>query len=779
MKKILSVAIALMPLSLLAIDCSNTGDIKEHNGHYYAITSNAITFETARIAAQNEGGYLAIPNTAAENEFMKNILGKGQIAWIGIHDPSKMTNYCYDGAPCSYSDSRFRTIENTTLSYRNWGSTQPNNLVKDNDIINGRALVSPLGEHWVAMNGNNGLWLDEGNHAESNNNPIVYKAIFEFNTKPQCFFEDDVNSSVDLTSKKCNTQIYDNTISELTIGNTYDCQQDQYGTDFCPSALADCAQDWDYQDGYSTSGIGQVVDYTNKVLTQTSVDCSYPATKVSSSYQANIGSDPSKLGFNFVYAQTIGCGSVANSTQDDNHINGFKGVLTGSLSSVPPNTKVSLPFTIANNQIQLCPYVPYGNPQAVTWSSISSAQKQAVIDSAVAGAPTNSSEYAYYFWEANGQGYAGQTSASTNPIFDSGTCTISFYNTVRGKAVFYNACSFSCPNGGTLSGNICTTYQYSCPNGGTLSGDKCIKSCDTVNYVCDNGYTATTGAETAKGECKKTIEYTYYNYLCSSGYTATNSGGNCNKTDPNNTTVNSTTLDDACNSSTPPANNCKKEAWKCQEAPDRKCAWVDNMWQCSPFPCIGESNINDLSASVGTSDKNNEGWSSDGNCNGQMYLFSGKSNKCRSWDQFGGLVGGGCCDKDKVFLGLVSCKAEEKQLASKNKSGMCHEIGEFCSKEVDLLLATVCVEKSISHCCFNSKFARILQEQGRPQLGISWGNPKNPICRGFTPQEFQKLDMSQMNLDEFVNSIVLPDMTQISNTVQNKVQNHLDALSTP
>lgn len=34
---------------------------------------------------------------------------------------------------------------------------------------------------------------------------------------------------------------------------------------------------------------------------------------------------------------------------------------------------------------------------------------------------------------------------------------------------------------------------------------------------------------------------------------------------------------------------------------------------------------------------------------------------------FFGLTGGGCCDKDKVFIGLVPCKEDEKKLAKLNK----------------------------------------------------------------------------------------------------------------
>lgn len=32
----------------------------------------------------------------------------------------------------------------------------------------------------------NGQWGSFGNHAQENNNPIQFKAIFEFDTKPEC-----------------------------------------------------------------------------------------------------------------------------------------------------------------------------------------------------------------------------------------------------------------------------------------------------------------------------------------------------------------------------------------------------------------------------------------------------------------------------------------------------------------------------------------------------------------------------------------------------------------
>ena len=103
---------------------------------------------------------------------------------------------------------------------------------------------------------------------------------------------------------------------------------------------------------------------------------------------------------------------------------------------------------------------------------------------------------------------------------------------------------------------------------------------DTIS--CPQGYTETTGSETSKGECKKTIEYTYYNYLCNNSkneqgynYTPINSGGNCTKTDSSNT-ISNPELSNPCNNSTPPVNNCKREKFMCQANKDRPCSFVDN-----------------------------------------------------------------------------------------------------------------------------------------------------------------------------------------------------------
>jgi conjugal transfer mating pair stabilization protein TraN len=180
---------------------------------------------------------------------------------------------------------------------------------------------------------------------------------------------------------------------------------------------------------------------------------------------------------------------------------------------------------------------------------------------------------------------------------------------------------------------------------------------------------------------------------------------------------------------------------------------VDGKHQCSPFPCLGNSDLESLDTQVGASDKNNNGWSEDGSCSGQIYIFNGKGAKCRSWDMFFGLTGGGCCDKDKVAAGLVACKANEKLLAKKREQKQAHYVGNFCSKKLNLGVTKICIQKSDGYCTFNSSLARIIQEQGRAQLKISWGSGENPNCRGFTPEEFQKIDFSKIDLTEFVKDI--------------------------
>lgn len=80
-----------------------------------------------------------------------------------------------------------------------------------------------------------------------------------------------------------------------------------------------------------------------------------------------------------------------------------------------------------------------------------------------------------------------------------------------------------------------------------------------------------------------------------------------------------------------------------------------------------------------------------------------------------------------------------------------------------------CLERKQSYCCYNSRLARIVQEQGRPQLGKGWGTAKAPQCGGFTPEELQRLDFGAMDLSEFITEIMrnakTPDRASLDSLV--------------
>ena len=209
----------------------------------------------------------------------------------------------------------------------------------------------------------------------------------------------------------------------------------------------------------------------------------------------------------------------------------------------------------------------------------------------------------------------------------------------------------------------------------------------------------------------------------------------------------------------------------------REPVWLNDKWQCSPYPCYGNNNVEDLSKNVGTLDKDNNGWTQDGKCSGTIYIFSGGAKQCRSSDKFFGLAGGGCCKDDKYAMGLMSCNAEEKELQIKKEGKKCHYVGEYCSKKINIGVAKMCVRTSKSYCCFNSTLGRIIAEQGRNQLtDIDWGVASNPNCRGFTVEEFQRLDLSQMDLSEFTNSIQLPNIENKQTAIIDKINSHINLI---
>lgn len=154
-----------------------------------------------------------------------------------------------------------------------------------------------------------------------------------------------------------------------------------------------------------------------------------------------------------------------------------------------------------------------------------------------------------------------------------------------------------------------------------------------------------------------------------------------------------------------------------------------------------------------------------------LTVFSGERGTCTK-KIFGA---SNCCSGSGVpLLTPWLCSSAEKQLDEKDDKGLCHKVGSYCSDKV----LGVCVTSKDAYCCFGSKLSRILQVEGRKQIGKAWGKPKDETCKGFTIEEFQRLDLSQMDFSEvyaeFMDAAKLPDEVSVMADIQTKIQGYYD-----
>ncbi|ADU15406.1 conjugal transfer protein TraN [Asticcacaulis excentricus] len=129
----------------------------------------------------------------------------------------------------------------------------------------------------------------------------------------------------------------------------------------------------------------------------------------------------------------------------------------------------------------------------------------------------------------------------------------------------------------------------------------------------------------------------------------------------------------------------------------------------------------------------------------EMSIFKGQDLRCGK-----AVMGFANCCKDSGWgtdVGLAECDSNELKLMESQKKKACHYVGTYCSK--DSLFG--CLQKSMTYCCYGNSLARIIQEAGHQQLGIGWGSAKSPNCAGFSVEDFQKLDLTNVDFSDFYN----------------------------
>jgi conjugal transfer mating pair stabilization protein TraN len=106
-----------------------------------------------------------------------------------------------------------------------------------------------------------------------------------------------------------------------------------------------------------------------------------------------------------------------------------------------------------------------------------------------------------------------------------------------------------------------------------------------------------------------------------------------------------------------------------------------------------------------------------------------------------------CCSVSLKGWGThlgAKCTKDEIDLVDKRKKNLCVHVGKTNSQTIGV--TTVVKHK---YCCFGSILNRVIQEQGRAQLGITFGTPSAPDCGGLTLTQIMQLDFNKMDFSDF------------------------------
>ena len=208
----------------------------------------------------------------------------------------------------------------------------------------------------------------------------------------------------------------------------------------------------------------------------------------------------------------------------------------------------------------------------------------------------------------------------------------------------------------------------------------------------------------------------------------------------------------------------------CPSSPNGTCTLdpSDHKRYCSPHVCVSKTTAPTDTVDTGGSFPDDAGpRDTHGNCLGQLSLFSGASKRCRRAGTQTAYQN--CChNKNPPLTDTVGAEGEPNQIEYRQEktsfefwdnqcdvqdqetslladSDYCIYLGTYCAETWPLV---GCVQRNRSYCCFNSKLARMIQEQGRAQIPSmgGFGGAQSPHCRGFTMEEFQALDFTKIDL---------------------------------
>lgn len=132
-----------------------------------------------------------------------------------------------------------------------------------------------------------------------------------------------------------------------------------------------------------------------------------------------------------------------------------------------------------------------------------------------------------------------------------------------------------------------------------------------------------------------------------------------------------------------------------------------------------------------------------------------------------------CCKQNGwgKSIGLSGCGDEAKELSEQRKLNKCVQVGTYCAEKK----LGVCIRKKTTFCCYNSKMARLINQQGKAQLGLNFGSAEHPQCQGLTLDQLTQIDFNKLDLSELFEEIfaktTTPNTTRITKDIQTSLSN--------
>lgn len=91
------------------------------------------------------------------------------------------------------------------------------------------------------------------------------------------------------------------------------------------------------------------------------------------------------------------------------------------------------------------------------------------------------------------------------------------------------------------------------------------------------------------------------------------------------------------------------------------------------------------------------------------------------------------------------CNKDEQLLARNRSKNLCVYVGK---EKIKSLGVTTVVKHHF--CCWGNMLDKVVQLQGRKQLGLNFGSGGSPNCRGLTLEEMQRIDWELVDFTEFI-----------------------------